>query len=117
MQHAASTIEHAASTKVQNLYRGKLARKALALERSAATRVQAMYRGQLARGAMVLQRSTSTKAEEERLRAEGKYYGAGEGPPLDELFEIGVFSLYARPSGYPSVLDFARSFKKTALAF
>ncbi|KAH8094184.1 oxidoreductase [Aureococcus anophagefferens] len=38
--------------------------------------------------------STSTKAEEERLRAEGKYYGAGEGPPLDELFEIGVYSLY-----------------------
>ncbi|KAH8069197.1 oxidoreductase [Aureococcus anophagefferens] len=33
-------------------------------------------------------------AEEERLRAEGKYYGAGEGPPLDELFEIGVYSLY-----------------------
>ena len=61
MQHAASTIEHAASTKVQNLYRGKLARKALALERSAATRVQAMYRGQLARGAMVLQGSRPTK--------------------------------------------------------
>ena len=38
--------------------------------------------------------STSTKAEEERLKKEGKYYGPGEGPPLDDLFAIGVFSLY-----------------------
>ena len=38
--------------------------------------------------------STSTKAEEERLKKEGKYYGPGEGPPLDDLFEIGVYSLY-----------------------
>ncbi len=37
--------------------------------------------------------STSTKAEEERLKKEGKYYGPGEGPPLDDLFEIGVYSL------------------------
>ena len=32
--------------------------------------------------------STSTKAEEERLKKEGKYYGPGRGPPLDDLFEI-----------------------------
>lgn len=38
--------------------------------------------------------STSSKAEAERLKAEGKYYGAGEGPPVDELFEIGVYSMY-----------------------
>jgi len=38
--------------------------------------------------------STSTKAEEERLKKEGKYYGPGEGPPPDDLFEIGVYSLY-----------------------
>ena len=28
------------------------------------------------------------------MKKEGKYYGPGEGPPLDDLFEIGVYSLY-----------------------
>ena len=54
--------------------------------------------------------AASVKAEEERLRAMGKYYGAGEGPPVDELFDIGVYMTY-------HFLGLSESGKKVGLSF
>mmetsp|Transcript_291 Transcript_291/g.400 ORF Transcript_291/g.400 Transcript_291/m.400 type:complete len:559 (+) Transcript_291:81-1757(+) len=38
--------------------------------------------------------STSSKAEVDKLKAAGKWYGPGEGPPIEELIDMGVHSLY-----------------------
>lgn len=37
---------------------------------------------------------TSTKAEEQQLKAAGKYYAAGEGPPINELIASGAYSVF-----------------------
>lgn len=36
---------------------------------------------------------TSVKAEEEKLKKEGKYYAPGDGPPLEELVASGAFNV------------------------
>jgi len=38
--------------------------------------------------------STSVKAEEEKLKAAGKFYGAGDGPPFEDLIEARIKMVY-----------------------
>jgi len=37
---------------------------------------------------------TSAKAEEEQLKAKGKYYAAGDGPPLEDLIADRIYSVF-----------------------